>query len=92
MNWGKFATPTMGKLLITIFFLLVPIPLPMQVAAVNQAKYTPLLFVPFLKTSTIYAYVVILLTIVLFYILACLISHLYHKYILRDLPTGDSFE
>jgi hypothetical protein len=92
MNWNKFLKPTTGKLLMTAFFMLLPVPFPAQIAAVNQAKYTPILFYPFFKTTSIFAYIVIVLSILCFFILACLISHLYHKYILHDLPIGDSFD
>ncbi|MFH1257685.1 MAG: hypothetical protein ABIG96_03585 [Candidatus Micrarchaeota archaeon] len=84
MVWKKFLKPTFGKILLTLFFMLAPIPLPPAVAATMNAKYVPIITFPFVKTSTIYAYLVIVLSAVCFYLLSCVISDLYHKHVVRD--------
>ena len=84
MNWKRFLKPTLGKTLLFALFLLIPIPLPSTVAFFLQAKYTPILMVPFLKAPTLFAYGILILIAICFYILAALVSNLYHRYVLGD--------
>ncbi len=89
MNWKRFLDPTIGKLLVTAFFMLVPIPLPQALASQLQAKYMPILYFPFTVTGTVGAYVSVVLIFCCFYVLSSLISHVYHKHVLADRRKGD---
>jgi hypothetical protein len=84
MNWKEFLNPTVGKILLTIFFLLVPIPLPTSYQLILSARYSPLLSIPFLLNSTSIAYFSVALIAIEFYLLASLVSNFYHKFVLKD--------
>ncbi|MEK6953602.1 MAG: hypothetical protein AABX01_01230 [Candidatus Micrarchaeota archaeon] len=82
MNWKLFLKPTLGKVLLLALFLLIPLPFPRETTELFNAKYAPIVLLPFLKTSTIWAYVILALIALCFYILACLVSNLYHRFVL----------
>ncbi|MFH1751281.1 MAG: hypothetical protein ABH863_06375 [Candidatus Micrarchaeota archaeon] len=82
MNWKSFLKPTIGKVLLTLLFLVIPIPFPRAVAELFSAKYAPILSIPFLRAPTAYAYVLLILIAICFYILAALVSNLYHRFVI----------
>ncbi len=84
MNWKTFLKPTLGKILLTMFFLMVPVPFPREIAELFSASYSPIIFIPFLKTTSSIAYIIITLIAICFYILASLISNLYHRFVMEN--------
>lgn len=82
MNWKLFLKPTIGKVLLTAFFLIVPVPFPRAVAELFHAKYAPIISIPFLNLPTAYAYFTLVLIAICFYLLSALVSNLYHRFVL----------
>jgi hypothetical protein len=77
-----FLKPTLGKVLLLALFLLIPLPFPQGTRELFNAKYVPIVLLPFLKTGTIWAYFILALIALCFYILSCLVSNLYHRFVL----------
>ncbi|MBI5224578.1 hypothetical protein HY989_01790 [Candidatus Micrarchaeota archaeon] len=83
MDIKKFLRPTIGKALMTVFFIMLPVPIHSYLIETLKAKWVPIIFIPFISKNTSYAYLASFLILLLFFILSSLISNLYHRFVLK---------